>query len=327
MKTLFRSVILALGVAGSGAVLAQASSIEAVIQEARSASAAAQQLFNQRAAQFQAADEATRTTMMNEARAQRDALAAEVAQKSATFSENDLDITAANTELRGAANAVGLGELFGLARQVASDTVTQFQQSLTGAQYPDDDRIAFLQALGAETRMLTTPQLERLWLELSQEMVSQGEVVKYNGTVVLPGGATESAQIVRVGRFTATAGDRYLAYMPELNRLTVLPRQLGEPFSGDAARLSSATSGYVQATVDGSLSTGQLLSMYVERPTLEERIELGEEVGYVIIVVGLLGAVIFVLQLLYLIFARLKVSSQVRNPGAPRANNALGRVL
>jgi len=324
MKTLFRSVVLALGVIGSSAVVAQ--DIDSIIAEARSARAASEQLFNQRASQFEAADAATRQRLMNEATAQRDALAAQVAEKTEIYSENDLEINRLNGELRSKANSMGLSEVFGLARQVANDSTTNFQQSMIGAQFPGDDRVAFLQTVAASNnRMLSIDELERLWFELSREMAATGQVAKFTGSVVLPGGTSETTDIIRIGPFIATAGDRYLTYLPELNRLTVLPRQLNNPFRSDAANLAAATSGYVQATVDST--RGVLLNMYVERPTLKERIELGEAVGYVIIVVGVVGAVFFVLQLLYLLKQRLAVAAQVRNPESPRPNNPLGRVL
>lgn len=324
MKTLFRSVVLALGVIGSSAVVAQ--DIDSIIAEARSARAASEQLFNQRASQFEAADAATRQRLMNEATAQRDALAAQVAEKTEIYSENDLEINRLNGELRSKANSMGLSEVFGLARQVANDSITNFQQSMIGAQFPGDDRVAFLQTVAASNnRMLSIDELERLWFELSREMAATGQVAKFTGSVVLPGGTSETTDIIRIGPFIATAGDRYLTYLPELNRLTVLPRQLNNPFRSDAANLAAATSGYVQATVDST--RGVLLNMYVERPTLKERIELGEAVGYVIIAVGVVGVVFFVLQLLYLLKQRLAVAAQVRNPESPRPNNPLGRVL
>ncbi|MDR0781722.1 MAG: MotA/TolQ/ExbB proton channel family protein [Pseudomonadales bacterium] len=323
MKMLFRSVVLSLGVIGSTAVMAQ--SIDAVIEQARSARAVTQQRFNERATQFEAADAATRQRLMTEATAQRKALSDQVAQKTVNYTDNDGKIVKANGELRAAAAKLGLGEVFGLARQVANDQISPLQQSMIGAQYPSNDRIAFLQGLAANTHMLTVDQLERLWFELSREMAAQGEVAKFNGSVVLPGGASENAQIVRIGPFTATSGDRYLSYLPELNRLTVLPRQLPQPFQGDASRLASATNGYVQATVDST--HGVLLGMYVERPNFVERVKQGEEVAIVIITVGALGAVAFIFQLLYLIKTRLAVSSQLRQPHAPKKNNPLGRVL
>jgi biopolymer transport protein ExbB len=70
-----------------------------------------------------------------------------------------------------------------------------------------------------------------------------------------------------------------------------------------------------------------LLGMYVERPTFRERIRLGQEVGYVIITVGVLGAIAFIFQLIHLVLVRLAVSRQLKNLDRPSSNNPLGRVL
>jgi biopolymer transport protein ExbB len=69
------------------------------------------------------------------------------------------------------------------------------------------------------------------------------------------------------------------------------------------------------------------LGLYVERPTLEERIELGEEIGYIIIFVGFLGALAWAFQLVYLTMIRLAVNRQLKSLDRPAANNPLGRVL
>src|SRR5690606_195989 len=57
------------------------------------------------------------------------------------------------------------------------------------------------------------------------------------------------------------------------------------------------------------------------------RIELGEAIGYVIIVVGLLGVLAFLFQLVALLIARAGVSKQLKNLDNPTPNNPLGRVL
>jgi biopolymer transport protein ExbB len=72
---------------------------------------------------------------------------------------------------------------------------------------------------------------------------------------------------------------------------------------------------------------GVLLGLYIERPTVGERIQRGEEVGYVIIVVGALGALAFLFQLISLVVVRLGVSKQLKNLDNPTKNNPLGRVL
>src|SRR5690606_4067932 len=104
-----------------------------------------------------------------------------------------------------------------------------------------------------------------------------------------------------------------------------LPRQPDDDLRSVVRGLESATSGYVPAIVDQT--RGVLISMVSERPTIEERIELGEEVGYVMIAVGIIGAIGFFFQFIYLIMARHRERLRMKTLHKPMANNALGRVL
>jgi biopolymer transport protein ExbB len=164
-----------------------------------------------------------------------------------------------------------------------------------------------------------------VWLEIQREMTASGAVSKYQTRVVQPGGEEVQSEVIRIGPFTALSNGQFLAYLPELRSLNVLPRQLPPEFMEVADSFQGSTSGYPEAVVDSN--RGVLLGLYVERPTIMERIELGEWVGYVIIVVGLLGTLAFLFQLVYLILVRMGVSSQLRNLDRPSANNPLGRVL
>jgi biopolymer transport protein ExbB len=74
-------------------------------------------------------------------------------------------------------------------------------------------------------------------------------------------------------------------------------------------------------------ASGAILGRYVERPSVLERIEEGEVVGWVIVAVGVLGVLLALAQAAYLIVMRLRVSSQLRNLNDPNPNNPLGRVL
>jgi biopolymer transport protein ExbB len=69
------------------------------------------------------------------------------------------------------------------------------------------------------------------------------------------------------------------------------------------------------------------MALYVERPTWAQRIELGEEVGYIILLVGLVASLAFFGQLIYLVITRLKVSRQLKNLTKLSEDNPLGRVL
>ncbi len=92
-----------------------------------------------------------------------------------------------------------------------------------------------------------------------------------------------------------------------------------------AAEFTRATSGYANAVVDAN--RGVLLGLYVERPTSAERVESGEEIGAIIIVVGALGGLAFIFQLINLVMVRLAVSRQLKSLDRPTPNNPLGRVL
>jgi len=83
----------------------------------------------------------------------RDALAATADKLAAQFSANELAIGEANKNLYEKARALGLSEVFGLARQVAGDTATTLQQSLISTQFPapagGQDRDDFLRSFAA----------------------------------------------------------------------------------------------------------------------------------------------------------------------------------
>jgi len=325
IRKIFGGVTLLVSVSLS--VLVQAQGLTDVLNQARATREAETALYQQRAGEYNAMSDADKQAAMQRINQQRGAIQTQVDAKTQQYSDNDLKINQMNTELRDKAGQLGVGEVFGLARQVAGDSVSPMEQSLINAQYSTeaDNRISFLEQIANSERVLTTAQLERLWFEISREMTSTGQVSKYSGVVVEPNGTPRSTEVVRIGPFTASADGEFLAYIPELGRLNIMPRQ-PEPLLPDVVALQNASSGYVAAIVDST--RGVLLNMYVERPTFIERIVNGEkEINFTILAVGAAGTVPFIFQLIYLIFARMGVSAQMRNMQQPKSNNALGRVL
>jgi biopolymer transport protein ExbB len=160
---------------------------------------------------------------------------------------------------------------------------------------------------------------------MHREMTAQGEVARYQAPVVQPSGESAPAEVIRIGPFTAMSDGQFLSYLPELRKLAVLSRQLPGEFMSVAGDFSDTTEGYTRAVVD--YTRGVLLALYVERPNWLERINRGEEVGYVIIVVGVAGALAFLYQLVHLIFVQIAVRRQLANLDEPRRDNPLGRVL
>ncbi|HEY0960891.1 MAG TPA: MotA/TolQ/ExbB proton channel family protein [Pseudomonadales bacterium] len=330
MKTQFNRICSGVMLLSSLALapLAQAQqSLEQILQDVQAQRAASQAEFDQRAQQWAGAPEAQQQTMLNEITAERDRLLALTQAEAERFAQNDLQITELNNQLRERANGFGLGELFGLVRQFAADQSTAMEQSLIGAQFAGEDptRVEFMNELAASDSIFTTEDLEKLWVEIQRELTAGGQVARFDATVVQANGVPQETTAVRIGPFIATSNGQFLTYLPALNQLNVLPRQPDEELLNTVRAFESATSGYVPAIVDQT--RGVLISMVSERPTLEERIELGEEVGYVIIIVGVVGLIGFIFQFIYLIIARIGVSRQMKNMNKPMANNALGRVL
>ncbi|HJR71153.1 MAG TPA: MotA/TolQ/ExbB proton channel family protein [Gammaproteobacteria bacterium] len=234
-----------------------------------------------------------------------------------------------------------LGELFGVTRQVAGDAANTLQGSLLSAQYgvpaEGEERAEFLRRLAGATALPSIVELERLWYELLREMTDSAQVVKFRTAVApLDDEATADVDesrtpvemdVVRVGPFTASSNGRYLGYLPGEKMLTYLHGELVGELQALGRNLQNAApgSGYQRAVVDPA--GGALLSLYVDRPNFLERIEQGEVVGYVIIAVGILGALLAIVQGVYLAITRLAVMAQLRTLEQPRPNNPLGRVL
>ena len=298
-----------------------------LLEQAQQVRAQEEALFDQRAAEWAGSPAAQQQAMLNEITAERDRLLTLTRAQAEEYANNDIAINSLNNDLREKAGGFGLGEVFGLARSFANDMATYMEQSLINAQFAgeDPDRVEFLAQLAETDSILSTAQLERLWIELVREMTSSGQVAKFQGTIVSAGGEPMNTTVTRIGPFIAMADGQYLAYLPALNQLSVLPRQPAEGMPEAARALESATSGYVNAVADST--RGVLMAMVIERPTWAERIELGELVGYIILVTGAIGSIGFIFQFFYLIFARLGVSRQLKHLNRPTSNNPLGRVL
>jgi biopolymer transport protein ExbB len=287
------------------------------------------QLFQQRRTEFEGTAEAQKAALLQRAEQTRNGLNTTSQRLSDTYSANELRINGLNQQLREKQASLGLAELFGLARQHANDTSSILQQSLITTQFPaaagEIPRDVWLREFAAARTTPTATELERLWIEVQREMTASGQVAKYRASVVQLGGTSAEADVIRVGPFTATSNGQFLSYLPGLRTLNVLPRQLPPQFMDILRRFETATTGYATAVVDSY--RGVTLGLYVERPTLEERIELGEEIGYIIIFVGFLGALAWAFQLVYLTMIRLAVNRQLKSLDRPAANNPLGRVL
>jgi biopolymer transport protein ExbB len=297
-----------------------AANLDQLLEQTRNARAREAQANAAREQQF-LADRNRQAELLAQAQREKAAEEARSKQLSATFDANEKKLT----ELQALLDAKGgnLGELFGVTRQVAGDVSSVLFNSLISAQYPGRDEL--VTKMAKAKGLPSIDQLEKLWFEMQREMTETGRVVKFKTKVVNPDGSPEDAEVVRIGSFIASTEGDYLSYLPGVKSLAILSRQPGSHLRGLADDLQESDSGYVEAAVDPT--RGVLLSLYVQRPNLMERIESGEWVGYIIIAVGIIGALLAVYQFLFLIKTRAAVRSQLQNIDAPSTSNPLGRVL
>jgi biopolymer transport protein ExbB len=314
-----RLAILALGLLVAQGVHA-ATSLDELLEQTRNSRAQAAKANAAREAEFLANKE-RQAALLAEAQRARDAAEARSKQLSAQFDANELLLTELDTRLQQRLGS--LGELFGVVRQVAGDGSAVMYSSLLSAQYPKRDE--FFAELGKAKALPSIDELERLWFEIQREMTESGRVARFRTRILAADGAPTEAEVVRIGGFIAMTDGRYLNYLPSVGSLGVLSRQPPAELTKFARELQEAQGGYAQAAVDPS--RGVLLAMLVQRPNVMERIEHGEAVGYVIIVVGLIGALVAVYQTFFLIRTRIAVRRQLAQLDRPTSDNPLGRVL
>lgn len=229
-------------------------------------------------------------------------------------------------------NLGNLGELFGVTRQIAGDTAGELSESLVNTQLVtpagQENRLQFMQRIAAATALPSILDLERMWFEIMEEMEAQTQTVRYTASVLQQDGSTVDTEVVRIGSFGAIGNGEYIAYLSSEQKLATLSRQPPEPEIVAEARAlqnSTQTTGYLPAIVDPA--RGALLGVYVERPSVWERVENGEVVVYVILGVGIIGVLAAVFQYIYLFVAKIAVSAQLKHLSTPVKNNALGRML
>jgi biopolymer transport protein ExbB len=246
------------------------------------------------------------------------------AQLEDTFEVNDaaiIDLERALQERLGE-----LKELFGVLQQAAGDARGNFDTSVTQIQFPGRGEwlTEFAQKMGSTTRMPTLEEIERIWFELQREMTESAKVTRINTTVVSATGEEEQREVVRVGLFNVVSDGQYLEYVPETGRLVELQRQPQGRYTGRAEDLQEATDGMNAFAVDPT--RGQLLALLVQSPSLMERIQQGQIVGYTIIVLGLIGLLVALWRLVSLSTTAAKVSGQTKNLDKA-GDNPLGRVI
>lgn len=214
------------------------------------------------------------------------------------------------------------GELFGVVRQVAGETIAIVKNSIVSLQFPNREKN--LTGLAEARGIPSIEQMHGLRVELLREMSQSGQVQRFQKQVVLPGGSIVDAEIVRVGVFNAITENFFLQFVPDTQSLQVLARQPARRYQSMAKDLFALDAGYTTMAVDPS--RGQILSLLIQAPGLAERINQGGLVGYFIIFIGLLGLALSLWRLLILRQDGQAINQQLTTDIVSQ-DNALGRIL
>jgi biopolymer transport protein ExbB len=297
-----------------------AQTLQELLEQTRTARAQEAQQNAAREQQF-LADRNKQAQLLAQARGERTAQENRSKALSAQWDANEKKLTDQRAVLE--AKGGNLGELFGAVRIAAGDVQSVLYNSIISAQYPK--REVFVAELAQSKALPSIDKLEKLWFEMQREMTETGRNVKFQANVVDPDGKPRTAEVVRVGPYISVEGSDFLSYLPSQYQLTVFPRQPDSPYPGLADDYVDTDSGYEEMVIDPA--RGALLALVVQRPTILERIEQGEFVGYVIIVVGVIGAVLAAMQFMFLLREGAAVKRQLQNVDRPTPDNALGRVL
>lgn len=236
------------------------------------------------------------------------------------FQENETKLTELETTLR--SRLGNMGELFGVVRQVAADTAVVLDQSIVSAQLPGRDKK--IEKLAASEALPSIEELEHLWFTLQQQMTESGKVTRFTAPVIDDVGNKSPREVIRIGTFNAVADGGYLTYLPDVQTLAILPRQPSDRFLDAVDELEAATSGFVRFPIDPS--SGAILSLLIETPSVEERVQLGGVIGYTVLGLGAFALLIGLFRFFGLTFTDIKIRRQLRSKTA-RKDNPVGRVL
>lgn len=319
---LMAAAVVGLGVAASPAIAQQALSLDQLLRKVEQGRIQDNRENREREERFRKAKN-EQQRLLNNATAEKRREERRSKSLEETAAENKVELKRLEDELNERLGS--LKELFGVMQQVAGDARTRFETSVTNAEAPD--RVAFLEDLakkiGGSTKLPSLEEIDRLWFELHREMTESGRVVKYNANVLMNDGHAEAMDVVRVGLFNLIIDGKYLKY--ENGQLSELARQPeAGRFTGSTSDLLDAGDGLVRFGIDPT--AGAVLSTYVSRPNLLERVQQGGLVGYLIIFLGIIGLLISLERMVVLGVASRKVTAQLASD-TPSNDNALGRVL
>ena len=239
------------------------------------------------------------------------------------YADNDILIGQKQQELESALGT--MGELFGVVRQSANQSIGDITGSIISAQYPGRD--VPLRSVASATELPTLAEMEELWMALLTEMTESGKVAQFDAEVVKLDGGVETKRVTRFGSFHLTTDTEYLVLNRDTDQIQPLGREPQSKIHDSVAAYHNASKGEITGLYLDPTKGNSLLRLNQQRSTLFEYYQAGEEVGYIITIVFFIGVLIALERIIVLSAVGGKIRAQLKNLANPSDNNPLGRIL
>lgn len=295
--------------------------LDGLLQHVRAVQAQERTLQQQREAAFLADRNAQQTKLEQARRANQQRVEATKPLQEA-INQNRATISELRKQLKDQLAATG--DIYGVYREFATGFANQLDNSLTATQLPG--RKQALAALNPADGEASVEQMQQLWLLLQEELTESGKLSHYKAEVVDIDGHSSTRDVLRIGTFTTTSQGNFLRHIPETGELLLLSRQPDRGLRNDMAAFEAA-SGDSLLPVHVDPTHGNLLALLVQAPDFWERTAQGKEIGYITLVLGAIGALLFLVRIAWLLKTSRAVKRQMSDLKRPDAGNPLGRLL
>lgn len=187
-----------------------------------------------------------------------------------------------------------LGELFGVTRQYAGELVAASENSVVFYEFPERQEI--LKDI-AVIKVHNLQQLENLWIAYFDEIGAGSEIISFEAPITNPNGDSFKGIVTRYGLFNIVHEDNFLRPDSSLNAFQLLPRQPEREYIKSLKRHYRSDS-YEKVSIDPT--RGFLLSLYLDKPGWFERIAQGKSIGFIIILIGMIGLAFSIFKIIKL---------------------------
>lgn len=236
---------------------AVAGELDDLLRQVQDAKAREERIDAERQARF-LADKNQQQKLLNDTRAALAKAEAESKSLRAELTSNEASIAGLRADLK--KQGGNLNELFAKSREFTTSLIKDVDGSLVSAQYPG--RTEPLHILAGAREVPSIAQLETVWVTLLQEMTESGRVARFSGKYTTRTGEQRTADIYRLGAFTALAENKFLGFSADTGQLTELNPQPPGEFLDLAGNLAGTPSGFVKVAIDPA--RGGVLDEYVK---------------------------------------------------------------